>query len=83
MSQLAMQTGAVELAAGELISNSSINAPVFTYATQLFAFLQGNFLPLIVAVVWGTCWVLYTRWLKKEDALMEQEEQAQASSEIQ
>lgn len=78
MSDLAMQTGAVELGAGELISNSSINAPVFTFGTQLFSFLQGNFIPLVVMVVWGTCWFFYTRWLKKEDALLVNDENVQA-----
>lgn len=67
MTQLANQTGAVELAAGQMISNSSIDAPVFTYAfSHVFKFLDGNFIPAIILAVWVTCFVFYYRDLMKE-----------------
>ncbi|EOH93866.1 PTS galactitol transporter subunit IIC [Enterococcus pallens] len=67
MTQLANQTGAVELAAGQMISNSSIDAPVFTYAfSHVFKFLEGNFIPAVILLVWVTCFVFYYRDLMKE-----------------
>lgn len=67
MTQLANQTGAVELAAGQMISNSSIDAPVFTYAfSHVFKFLDGNFIPAVILAVWVTCFVFYYRDLMKE-----------------
>ncbi|MBM6676915.1 PTS galactitol transporter subunit IIC [Olsenella uli] len=53
VSDLAHSTGAVELAEGALISCSSIDGPVQTYAFATFLdFLNGNFLPLGVLVIW-------------------------------
>ena len=49
MTELAIATGSIDLQAGELISNSLINGPVFTYSiSHLFMFLKGNFMPLII-----------------------------------
>lgn len=53
VSDLAHSTGAVELAEGALISCSSIDGPVQTYAFATFLdFMNGNFLPLGVLVIW-------------------------------
>ena len=66
ITDLANATGAVALQAGEMISNSSIDAPVFTYAiSQVFDIINGNWIPLVVLVVWGVCYVFYYRELKK------------------
>ena len=52
VSDLAHSTGAVELAEGALISCSSIDGPVQTYAFATFLdFMNGNFLPLGVLVI--------------------------------
>ena len=78
MSELARATGAIELGVNELISNSCINAPVFTYGFgQMFKALTGDFVPLIVAGGWTACWVFYSRYLKKETARLEAEEKAE------
>ncbi|GCF93946.1 PTS galactitol transporter subunit IIC [Enterococcus florum] len=67
MTSLANQTGAVELAAGQMISNSSIDGPVFTYAfSHVFKFLEGNFIPAIILVVWIGCFVFYYKDLQRE-----------------
>ena len=69
MTELATVTGSVSLNAGELISNSLINGPVFTYSiSHVFQFLQGNFIPLIILVVWFVCFISYYRALRKEEA---------------
>ena len=69
MTDLANSTGAVALEAGQMISNSSMDAPIFTYALCHFLqCLQGNFFPLIILVLWLACFVLYVRHLKKEEA---------------
>lgn len=53
VTDLANSTGAVELAAGQLISNSSIDGPVFTFGAATFLdFINGNFTGLIVLVIW-------------------------------
>ena len=53
VSDLAHSTGAVELAEGALISCSSIDGPVQTYSFATFLdFMNGNFLPLGVLVIW-------------------------------
>lgn len=61
--------------AGELISNSLINGPVFTYSiSHLFMFLKGNFMPLIIFAVWLAGFILYYRDLMREareDAALE------------
>ena len=67
MTELANSTKAVDLADGQLISNSSIDAPVFTYAiSHLMQAVEGNVLPLIVLAVWLVCFVLYSRELVVE-----------------
>ena len=69
MTELATVTGSVSLNAGELISNSLINGPVFTYSiSHVFQFLQGNFIPLIILVVWFVCFISYYEALRKEEA---------------
>lgn len=74
ITDLANATGAVALQAGEMISNSSIDAPVFTYAiSQVFDIINGNWIPLVVLVVWGVCYVFYYRELKKENQQAEAE----------
>lgn len=64
ISDLAVQNGFIE--AGSLISNAALDAPVYVYAfTWLFDFLNGNFLPLIVAVYWIFGYVIMIRDLRK------------------
>lgn len=64
-------TGAVALN-GEMISNSSIDGPVFTYAiSQVFDVINGNWIPIIVLFVWVTCYAFYYRALSKENKLAE------------
>jgi len=67
ITELANSTGAVELAAGQLISNSSIDGPVFTYGiSQMFDIMNGNFIPLIIFVLWAVGFVMYYRELRTE-----------------
>lgn len=67
MTDLANSTGAVQLEAGQMISNSSIDGPVFTYAfSHVFKFLDGNFIPLAILLVWVICFVFYYRDLMRE-----------------
>lgn len=67
MTSLANETGAVKLKAGEVISNSSIDGPVFTYAfSHVFKFLEGNYIPALILVVWIVCFIFYYRDLQKE-----------------
>lgn len=72
VTELANNTHAIDLAPGQLISNSSIDAPIFTYAFSHFLqVLDGNWLPLAVLVVWVVCFVFYSRSLireRREDA---------------
>ena len=68
ITDLANSTGAVALKAGEMISNSSIDGPVFTYAiSQVFDLINGNYIPLIVLIVWVVCYVMYYRELTREN----------------
>lgn len=75
MTELANSTRAIELAPGQMISNSSIDAPIFTYAFSHAAkVIQGDFIPLIILIAWLVCFVLYSRALikeKKEDLAKE------------
>ena len=67
MTDLANQTGAVSLAAGQMISNSSIDGPVFTYAfSHVFKVLQGDFIPAVVLVIWVLGFILYRKDLLAE-----------------
>ncbi len=53
ITDLANSTGAVALQAGQLISNSSIDAPVFTYAfAEFMDIMNGNPMPFAILVVW-------------------------------
>lgn len=67
ITELADSTGAVELAKNSIISNSGMDAPVFTYSiSHLFKFMEGNFIPLIIFILWLTGFILYYRELMKE-----------------
>ncbi len=67
VTDLANATGAVTLEAGQLISNSSIDGPVFTYAFSHFLkCMQGDFIPLIILIVWIVCFVFYSREMIKQ-----------------
>lgn len=67
ISDLARSTGAVALKAGELISNSSIDGPVFTYGiSQCFDIINGNWIPLVVLVVWIIGFFMYYHELVNE-----------------
>lgn len=67
MTELANSTGAVSLQAGQIISNSSIDGPVFTYAiSHMFKILDGNPVPLIIFVLWMAGFVMYYRELIAE-----------------
>lgn len=70
ITDLANSTGAVALAAGQMISNSNIDGPVFTYAfSHVFKVFQGNFLPLIILILWLAGFMLYRRDLLNEAKL--------------
>lgn len=67
VTDLANATGAVPLEAGQLISNSCIDGPIFTYAfSQVFDIINGNFVPVVVLVAWIICFVFYYKMLSKE-----------------
>ncbi|MFC0673731.1 PTS galactitol transporter subunit IIC [Brachybacterium hainanense] len=67
MTDLANATGAVDLEPGQLISNSSIDAPIFTYAISNFMRVtEGNWIPLAILLAWIACFVLYSRSLIAE-----------------
>lgn len=69
VTELATSTGAVDIAAGQLISNSSIDGPVFTYAfSQFLDCLNGNFVPLGILVVWLAGYFYTYHDLKKQAA---------------
>ncbi|HAE60727.1 MAG TPA: PTS galactitol transporter subunit IIC [Eubacteriaceae bacterium] len=75
MTELANLTGAVSLQAGELISNSAIDGPVFSYAmSHVFMIKDGNFIPLLVLIAWIIGFVMYYRDLMKEAREDEAEE---------
>ena len=68
MTELARATGSIELAQGELISNSLINGPVFAYAiSHVFTALNGNYIPLVVLIFWFVGFIMYYRELKAEE----------------
>lgn len=74
VSDLARETGAVELAANALISCSSIDGPVFTFAfAEFLDFMNGNFLPLIVLVIWVAGFFYTYMDLKKQAKLAKSE----------
>lgn len=78
VSDLAHSTGAVELAEGALISCSSIDGPVQTYSFATFLdFMNGNFLPLGVLVIWLAGYFYTYHDLKKEAAARKSEAAAE------
>ena len=67
MTKLAKETNAIALQPGQLISNSSIDAPIFTYSfSHLAQIVDGQFLPLAVFLVWFVCFIFYSRSLIRE-----------------
>lgn len=76
ITELANSTGAVTLSVGELISNSSIDGPIFTYAfSQAFDLINGNWIPVVILIIWIVCFVFYWKELKTEaNAPVESEE---------
>jgi len=67
MTELAKSTGAIELAAGQIISNSAMDAPVFTFSiSHAFMVLKGNPGPLVIFLVWFVGFIMYYKSLKKE-----------------
>ena len=50
-----------------MISNSSIDGPIITYALAHIAqIVDGNFIPIVIFAVWFVCFVFYSRSLIKE-----------------
>ena len=69
ISDLARSTGAVALKAGELISCSSIDGPIQTYAfSHVFKIMDGNFFPLVLCIIFVVCFVALYKYLGKEEA---------------
>ena len=69
VTELANSTGAVALEAGQMISNSSIDGPVWTYAAATFLdFLNGNYMGLVVLIVWIAGFTYTQIDMKKERA---------------
>lgn len=69
ISDLARSTGAVALKAGELISCSSIDGPIQTYAfSHVFKIMDGNFFPLVLCVIFVVCFIALYKYLGKEEA---------------
>ncbi|KES15911.1 Phosphotransferase system, galactitol-specific IIC component, partial [Gilliamella apicola SCGC AB-598-B02] len=67
ITDLGLSTKAIDIPANQLISNSSIDAPVFTYAFSfIWQCLQGYFVPLIFAVYWCVGYFFYARELRRE-----------------
>lgn len=67
MTELATTTGAVAIEAGKMISNSNIDGPVFTYAfSHVFQFLEGNYIPMLILIIWIVGFVYYYKDLKKD-----------------
>lgn len=78
ITDLGLATKAITIPAGQLISNSSIDAPVFTYAFSFLSkFLEGNFIPLVFALWWGCGYFFYSRELRRESNLSQQEAEQQ------
>lgn len=64
ISDLARSTGAVSLKAGELISCSSIDGPIQTYAfSHVFKIMDGEFIPLVLCVIF----IALYKYLGKEE----------------
>ena len=74
ITELGLATKAITIPAGQLISNSSIDAAVYTYAFSfLFKFLEGDLIPLLFAVWWACGYFFYSRELRRESSLAQQE----------
>lgn len=67
MTDLANTTQAISLESGQLISNTSIDAPIFSYSlAHLSQIVNGNWIPLLIFVGWLLSFVIYSRALVKE-----------------
>jgi galactitol PTS system EIIC component len=67
ITDLGLTTKAIDIPANQLISNSSIDAPIFTYTFSfIWQCLQGYFVPLILAIYWCIGYFFYARELRKE-----------------
>lgn len=67
ITDLGLSTKAIDIPAGQLISNSCIDAPIFTYAFSFLSQLvQGYFIPLLFAVYWCVGYCFYARELRQE-----------------
>lgn len=67
ITELGLATKAISIPDQQLISNSSIDAPVFTYAFSfLFQFINGYFIPLLLAIYWCVGYYFYSRELRGE-----------------
>lgn len=80
ITELGLATKAITLPEGQLISNSAIDGPVFTWAFSFFfRFVEGHFIPLLFALYWVCGYVFYARELRREQhqAVAVQEAQAQ------
>lgn len=76
ISELANTTGAIALDAGQLISCACIDGPWFTYGiSHLLLFTSGNFLPLIMLVVWLVGFYFYRKELIAETKAYQLEKQ--------
>ncbi|WP_392565411.1 PTS transporter subunit IIC [Utexia brackfieldae] len=67
ITELGLATKAIHIPPEQLISNSSIDAPVFTYAFSfLIEFMQGYFIPLLLAIYWSVGYYFYAKELRAE-----------------
>lgn len=83
MTDLANTTKALDLEAGQLISNSSIDAPIFSYSfANLTQVINGNWIPLLIFIGWVVSFVIYSRALisERKAETVEQPETAEATS---
>ena len=65
ISALGIENGIIS--EGTLIASAGMDCPVFVYSfSQFFSFLQGNFVPLILAVIYIIGFVFTVKGFKKE-----------------
>lgn len=65
ISALGIENGIIS--EGTLIASAGMDCPIFVYAfSRLFTFLQGNFVPLIIAVVYIIGFIYTVKGFKKE-----------------
>ncbi|MCR5757332.1 MAG: hypothetical protein K6F95_05440, partial [Selenomonas sp.] len=82
VTDLANSTGAVALQAGQLISNSSIDGPVFTYAfAEFMDVMNGNYMPLVILCIWLAGFVYTYVDMTKTNAKKRAEENVQEAVE--